>query len=356
MSKRNLLAFILIAFFVGAIGSIAIGRFFIPYLANATGWESLNKLVTNSPIVINRTNEVFLNEGVNLIDLTKQAGNITVTLFTNETNPSFLGNGIIMTSDGLIFTSKNLIQGKTEVTAVLNNGNSYKALVRAVDPKSDIAALTIDEKSLSVPSFADGFGLSTGQRVLAIGYSNRAFERKLAQGYVTNTAMNNKIHLARTYTTEVLEDSFQTDAEVNTGEFDGSPIINLNGRLVGMVVGHSIQKIAIAENLQSALSSYLSSGKIVRPRLGLSYFQLSRSVASLKKLDRAGALVSKIDAGSPAAGKILVNDLIFEVDGRSIENESFEQVINRHSVGEIKFKLLRVGNEVEVTINLIPTT
>ena len=355
MNRKNLITFILIAFFVGALGSILLGRFFIPYIASKTGWQFLNKLVTNSPIIINRTNEVQLNEGVNLIDLTKQASNITVTIFSNDNGPSFIGNGVIMTSDGLIFTSKNVVEGRKELTVALNNGNLYKALVRAVDPKSDIAALTIEERNLNVPSFADGFGLSAGQRVLVIGPSNLAFNRKLAQGYVTNTALNKKIHLARSYTTEVLEDSFETDAEVNTGEFDGSPIINLNGRLVGMVAGHSQQRVVISENLQTALSSYLSSGKITRPRLGLSYFQLSKPAATLKGLDRAGILVSKVDTGTPAAGKVLVNDLIFEVDGRNIENESFEQVVNRHSIGEMKLKLLRAGKEMEITVNLEAT-
>ena len=355
MTKKNLIAFVLIAFFFGAAGSILLGRFFIPYLAAATGWQSLNKLVTSSPIIINRTNEVQLNEGVNLIDLTKQAGNITVSFFSMEANPTFLGNGVIMTSDGLIFTSKSILANQRELTAVLYNGSSYKAIVRAVDPKSDIAALTIEEKNLTTPSFADGFGLSAGQRVLVLGQSNLAFDRKLAQGFVTNTAMNNKVQLWRTYSTEVLEDSFETDAEVNIAGFVGSPIINLNGKLVGMVGGSGLQKIVITENIESALNSYLSSNKIIRPRFGLTYFQLSKTLARLRGLDRAGVLVAKADTSSPAAGKFLPNDLIFEADGRSLETESFEQFINRHSIGEVKFKLLRAGKEVEVIVKLEAT-
>src|SRR5258708_1178875 len=354
MTKRLFFLIVLISFFVGALGSILLSRFFIPYFATATGWQSLNKLVTSSPIIINRTNEVQLNEGVNLIDLTKQAGNITVSLFSKDASATFLGNGVIMTSDGLIFTSKSILGTQRELTAVLYNGNAYKATVRAVDPKSDIAALTIEEKNLTTPSFADGFGLSPGQRILVLGQSNLAFNRKLAQGFVTNTAMNNKSQLWRTYSTEVLEDSFETDADVNAAGFVGSPVINLNGKLVGLV-GSSLQKIVITENIQSALSSYLSSNKIIRPRLGLTYFQLSKTLAVLRGLDRAGVLVAKTDPGSPSAGKFLPNDLIFEADGRSVESESFEQVINRHSIGEVKFKVLRAGKEMEVIVNLEPT-
>src|SRR5258708_21117282 len=107
-----------------------------------------------------------------------------------------------------MFTSKSSLGTQRELTAVLYNGNAYKATVRAVDPKSDIAALTIEEKNLTTPSFADGFGLSPGQRILVLGQSNLAFNRKLAQGFVTNPAMINKSQLSRTNSTELLQDPF----------------------------------------------------------------------------------------------------------------------------------------------------
>lgn len=355
MNRKFWIVIILIAFFVGALGSILLGRFIIPYFAAATGWESLNKLVTNSPIIINRTNEVQLNEGVNLIDLTKQAGNITVSLYTTGANPSYLANGIVMTSDGLIFTSKAVLAGQTELKAVLYDGRTYKALVHAVDPKSDIAVLTIDEKNLSSASFNNAQDLEAGQRLLTIGVSNVPFDRIATQGYVISSVANNANQLWRTYSTEVLENSFETDAPVNNGLFIGSPMISMNGKVVGMVTGSSLQKIVVAENLQTALNSYLANNKIIRPRLGVTYFNISKTIATLKGLARPGVLVSKVDEGSPAVGKILANDLIFEVDGQNLENQNFEQIINRHLIGEIKFKLLRAGKETEAIVNMEAT-
>lgn len=355
MNRKQLISVTLIAFFVGAVGSIAVSRFLIPYTASVTGWQALNKLVTSSPIVVNRREEIFLNDGVNLIELAKQAGNFTVTLYSKDANPTFLGNGIILTSDGLIFTSKTILAGKTELVVLTNNGNSYKASVRAVDPKSDLAAITINEKNLNTPTFASSLDLQVGQRVLTIGESNTAFTRSFMQGYVINSATNYKSSLWRTYSTEVLEDFFETDAAINTGRFAGSPLINLEGKLVGMVTASAAQKIVTAENLQTALASYLADGKIVRPRLGLSYFQLSKSLATLRGFNRSGILVAQTNAASPAAGKFLTNDLIFEVDGQNVENQSFEQLINRHAIGEIKLKLLRNDKEMEVKVNLEST-
>ncbi|MBX4191768.1 MAG: S1C family serine protease [Candidatus Doudnabacteria bacterium] len=355
MNRRQWMTTVLIAFFVGAAGSILLGRFFIPYLASATGWQSLNKLVTNSPIIINRTNEIQLNEGVNMIDLAKQASSLTVTIFSREANPRYLGNGMVMTSDGMIFSSKSILGTNQDVTVILNNGNKYQGQVRAVDPKSDLAVITISERNLNIASLANAADLSVGQRVLIPGESYSSLNRSFATGYVTNTVVNSTVNLGRTFSTEVLEDSFEIDAVINNGRFIGSPVVNLNGRVVGMVSNSSIQKIIVAENLQTALSSYLSSGKIVRPQLGVTYIHMSKSLASLRNIDRAGFMVVKVDAGSPASGKFLANDYIYEVDGQNMENQSLEQVINRHPLSEVRFKVIRDGKEIDVAVNLEQT-
>src|SRR3989344_5020849 len=109
MNRKQLTIIILIAFFVGALGSILLGRFTLPYLSRYQGLSWLSKLSTTSPIVINRREEVHLNEGANLIDLAKQAGNYTVSFYKGVLpNYKFVGNGIIMSSDGLIFTTKEV--------------------------------------------------------------------------------------------------------------------------------------------------------------------------------------------------------------------------------------------------------
>ena len=120
MTKKQITWIILSAFFIGGIGGVFMGRFFIPYIASVTGISSLNKLVTTSPIVVTRTQEVQLNEGVNIIDLVKQAGNSTVSIYDPANN--FLGNGVIVSSDGLIFTSNTILGKQTSVTVVTNDG------------------------------------------------------------------------------------------------------------------------------------------------------------------------------------------------------------------------------------------
>jgi len=356
MNTKFIIVIVLIAFFVGALGSITFDRLVIPRLSLLPHLSWLGKFSSTSPIIVTRREEVVLNEGANLIDLSKQISNSTVSIFEKQANPFFLGNGIIMTSDGIIFTPKSVVGSRNEVLVVLNDGTKYAGLVRALDPKQDLAVVSIPAKNLNVVSFAEGLKLKAGQRILTIGESYKEFIRSFSAGFVINASDNATASPGRTFSTEVLEDTFETDAAgTNSGRFLGSPIINLDGKLVGMAAGTGVQKIIVAENLEPALSSYLSTGKITRPKMGLVYFRLTKTTAVLRGLPQAGALVLKTDEGSPASSKLLPNDLIFEVDGQKLENASLEQLINKHSIGEVKLKLLRNQQEVEVKINLIAT-
>ncbi|HEV8601597.1 MAG TPA: S1C family serine protease, partial [Patescibacteria group bacterium] len=295
MSTKLIIVIVLIAFFVGALGSITFDRLVIPRLSLLPHLSWLGKFSSTSPIIVTRREEVVLNEGANLIDLSKQISNSTVSFFEKQANPFFLGNGIIMTSDGIIFTSKSVIGNRNEILVVLNDGTKYVGLVRALDPKQDLAVVSIPAKNLNVVSFAEGLKLKAGQRILTIGESYKEFSRSFSAGFVINASDNATANPGRTFSTEVLEDTFETDALTNSGRFLGSPIINLDGKLVGMVAGTGVQKIIVAENLEPALSSYLSSGKIIRPKMGLVYFRLTKSTAALRGLPQAGALVLKTD-------------------------------------------------------------
>ncbi len=351
MNRKQLVTFILIAFFIGAIGSIAIGRFVIPYLATFPKLQSLNRLATNSPIIVNRREEVQLNEGVNLIDLVKQAGNITATIYSgNNGNYKFAGNGIIVSSDGLIFTTKQVGSSAGNLIVVLNDGTSFPATVGPADPRSDLMVIKIPAQNLSVAEFDEARSLQAGQRVIGIGPSTKEFNHKFTTGFVSKT-ISNTASLERVFLSQAFEESFDTDAAIRP-EFFGGPMINLQGKVVGMM-SNANSNILPAEDLQTALISYFANTKILRPNLGIKYLSLSKSLATLKGLQQAGALVLEVQAGTPAqkAG-LLANDFIIELDGQNLQNSSLEYLLNRHSITDMKIKVLRAGNPVELTVKL----
>ncbi len=353
MNRKQISIIVLIAFFVGALGSILISRFFIPYLAQATGWEALNNLSTNSPIVVNRTQEISLNEGINLIDLTKQTSNVIVSFYSgNQNNLKFVGNGIILSTDGLIMaTSQISVPNATVLRAVLNDGRSFPATIRAADPRSPILMVTIPATDLPVAQFTESKNLQTAQRVVGVGQSSASEVHKFITGYVSRT-INNNASIDKVFTTESFGETFQASMQV-TADYYGGPVVNFDGRVVGMMANVA-DSIIPSEVMESALSSYLANGKITRQIAGIKYLNLSSSLSTLKGLNNAGALVVSTDENSAGRKSGLVaNDLIVAVDNQNIDqNNSFEYLFNKRS-STMKLSVVRAGNRIE--INLTPT-
>src|SRR3989338_3919962 len=135
MNRKQLIIITVIAFFVGAAGSIILGRLILPSLATVRGMSWVNRLVSNAPIVVNRREEVQFTEGVDLSDLVKRASNITVNIYAKG-EANFLGNGIVVTSDGLIFTATEVIGSRSAGRLGLKNGGFHDGPGAAPHPKN----------------------------------------------------------------------------------------------------------------------------------------------------------------------------------------------------------------------------
>lgn len=347
MSGKNILWFLVIAFVFGAAGSIVFDRYIIPEVADLTGFSGLRKLTTDAPIIINRKEEVQLNEGVNMIALTKQAYTTAVSIYTTKDPKKYLGNGFIVTSDGLIFTSKEVVGTQSEVAVVLNDGAVYTGLVRAMDPKSELAVVTITANDLSLVQFSDAAEMQTGQRVLALGRTDKEFSRKVVSGLVTKTVYNNA-NSDKVLSTEILEQSIETDAKTSV-DYVGGPIFNLTGRVIGMVA-NSAGKILISESMDTALKSYLESGKIQRPFFGFKYQSISQGTMKLKGFSQAGALAVDLEEGSAKRAGLLKNDLIIKVNNEPVADRSLEQILDKNYLSEIRLEILRDNNTLQLSI------
>jgi serine protease Do len=351
MTKRQTVSIILISFVVGAIGSMFFEHFLFPRMAVVPGLSWLSK-ISASPVVVTRREEIVLNEGANLVELSKQAGNRTVSIYQRTKGyPKLLGSGIILSSDGLLVSSREVVGNNSQLLVVLNDGRSFDGLIRALDPKSELAIITIPARDLSVAEFSDAYSLQTGQKILALGNSNDSYTRKFATGVVTNGVLSGSFE--RPFSSETLSDVLETDADLEN-EFVGGPVVGLNGRVLGIVV-NSQGKILVSEHVRTATASYLATGKISRPYLGLRYLNLSEAMAKLISLPTAGVLVLETEETSPArkAG-LIAGDLIVEMDGEKMD-QGFEQLLNKHALTPASLKLYRNERELELTVTLQPT-
>jgi S1-C subfamily serine protease len=342
--RKQIALIVLISFFMGGIASPIFDRKIVPYLSTLPGMGWLRGFQADSPIIINRREQIEINDGINTIALTKQAQNFTVSIFgAKGADLKLLGSGIIMTADGLILTSKALLEDLNEFTVVLNDGRSFKGMLRALDRKSEVAVITIQAPGLTVAPFDEPYDLEVAKRVIVLGKTTSEYTRMFSQSQVTRSVKNNPDpSLIRS--TETLHESFAISSALGA-DFAGGPVVNSEGKVVGMVANEQ-GKIITSEGLNQALSSYLSNQKIVRPYAGIFYLDYSKMYAGLKGLPGAGALVVSLAEDSPAkAAGLKPNDFIISIDDLGLDAVGFERLINRKQPGRMKVKFLREGEE-----------
>ncbi len=276
------------------------------------------------------------------------------------------GTGFFVSSDGLIVTNKHVVaDSEADYSIVMNSGKSMKAKVLALDPVQDIAVLKVDvpEKgSYNFVPLEDSNNLQVGQTVIAIGNALGEFQNTVSVGVVSG--LHRSVVASSGSQSEVLQDLIQTDAAVNPGN-SGGPLLNLNGRAVGIntAMAESAQSIGFAlpiSFVRKDLADIKSTGKIQHAYLGIRYLIINVQIQEEKKLTvDYGALLIKNKNGeaavmpaSPAekAG-LKEGDIILEFNNSKItQNNSLAGLISSSCAGDtIKLKVLREGKILDIS-------
>ena len=228
------------------------------------------------------------------------------------------GSGFIISPDGLILTNAHVVHGATDVTVKLIDRREFQAKVLGSDPKTDIAVLKIDAKNLPVLKMGKAADLKVGEWVMAIG-SPFGFENSVTAGVVSAKG--------RSLPGDSGVQFIQTDAAVNPGN-SGGPLLDARGEVVGINSqiysrsgGFQGLSFAIPIDLATQVKDQIvATGHATHARLGVAIQDVDQGLADSFKLETpAGALVSNVEQGSPAAAAGLVSgDVIRKVDGHAI--------------------------------------
>ena len=273
------------------------------------------------------------------------------------------GSGIIYSEDGYIITNYHVIESaiknsNAEVTVTLSNQKTYPATVVGGDEVTDLAVLKIDEKGLVAAEFGVSTEVMVGELAVAIGNPlGQELAGSVTGGYIS--ALNRKITAdGRTYKL------IQTDAAINPGN-SGGALVNSKGQIIGIntvkIGATGVEGIGFAIPTDDALpiiKELIQNKKIVRPYIGISGGNLTKSNAKLYDLPE-GILVTQVLADSPAKKAGLQRgDVIIGVDGREITTmEELNEVKNSKKVGEnIVLKVYRDKKELDITVTLEEST
>ena len=264
------------------------------------------------------------------------------------------GSGFIVDSSGIILTNAHVVKDANEVTVKLTDRREFRAKVLGSDAKTDVAVLKIDAKDLPVVKLGSAKDLRPGEWVLAIG-SPFGFENTVTAGVVSAKGRS-------------LPDGggvsfIQSDVAVNPGN-SGGPLFNDRGEVVGINSqiysrsgGYQGVSFAIPIDLATRIKDQIvATGRVDHARLGVTVQEVDQALADAFKLDRpAGALVSQVEPGSPAAtAGLRSGDVILSANGqRIVGSGDLPAVLAQMAVGDrVALEVWREGRKVDVTAQL----
>jgi serine protease Do len=267
-----------------------------------------------------------------------------------------LGSGVIVSADGYILTNHHVIDGAEDIRVELTDKRTFPAKVVGSDAPSDLAVLKIDASGLPVLPLGDSDRVRVGDVALAVG-------NPLGVGQTVTMGIISAKGRSTGLSDGSFEDFLQTDAPINTGN-SGGALVNTNGELIGInsqILSPSGGNIGIgfaipANMAKSVMDQLVKGGKVHRGMLGVTIQGVTSDLASSLGLsDVRGALVSSVQAGSPAerAG-IRRGDVIVGFNGAPVaDSNSLRNMVARTQPGtEVTLTISRDNREQQVRVTL----
>jgi serine protease Do len=254
-----------------------------------------------------------------------------------------LGSGILLTSDGLVLTSRHVIDGADDVRVELDDGRSFEGRVVARDALLDIALVRLaGARGLPVAELGSSEAIRAGEPVIAIG-NPFGLGPSVRRGVLSAPARE----VGEGPAGELL----QNDAAVNPGD-SGGPLLDARGRVIGVntaIVEHG-QGLSLAvpiDDVRAVLPELETTGRVTRGHAGLSFQPVDAALArALSMPQPSGAIVTDVEDRGPAdrAG-IRAGDVITAMDGRSIQRSGdVAHELERRKPGEVvRMGVLRAG-------------
>ena len=269
-----------------------------------------------------------------------------------ESQPSGVGSGFILSSDGYIMTNAHVVEGASEVMVTLADKREFKAKIVGADKRTDVAVVKIDAKGLPAVKIGDVNRLKVGEWVMAIG-SPFGLENTVTAGIVS----------AKQRDTGDFLPFIQTDVAINPGN-SGGPLINMRGEVVGInsqIYSRSggFMGISFAIPMDEAIrvsDQLRATGKVSRGRIGVQIGPVDKEVAESIGLGSAtGVLVSAVEPDSPAAkAGLQAGDVIVQFNGTKIDKVSdLPRLVGNTKPGsKVSLTIFRRGKQQQLAITV----
>ena len=254
-----------------------------------------------------------------------------------------LGSGILLASDGLVLTSRHVIEGADDLRVELDDGRSFAGRVVARDALLDIALLRLaGAKGLPVAELGSSGAMRVGEPVIVIG-NPFGIGPSVRRGILSAPPRE-------------VEDGpsgelLQSDAAMNPGD-SGGPMLDARGRVIGVstaILDHA-QGVSLAvpiDDVRAVLGELEATGRVARGHAGISFQQVDAALGrALSMGEPGGAIVTEVEVPGPAArAGMRAGDVVTEIDGRKVSRSGdLAHQLERKKPGEVvRMGVLRGG-------------
>ncbi|MHB1558007.1 MAG: trypsin-like peptidase domain-containing protein [Isosphaeraceae bacterium] len=257
------------------------------------GWARAGSESRRTPIVeaVDRVHESVVS-----ISSEKKAESHSRWPFSPEENQrprvSGMGSGVLIDRRGYILTNHHVVDKVQGIMVQLFDGTTMPARLLQFDPAMDLAVLKVDPPHpLTAIEMGTSSDLMIGETVITIGNAF-GYENTVSVGIVS--ALHRDVTLSDD---QVYRNLIQTDACINPGN-SGGPLINIEGRLIGInvAVRAGAQGIGFAlpiDEVKRVAGELMSTRRLVMTWHGVVAMEQQRG-------PRRSVVVSEVQQGSPA--------------------------------------------------------
>jgi S1-C subfamily serine protease len=278
---------------------------------------------------------------------------ISVTAHDQERNGG-AGSGFIISENGHAITNSHVVNGRSRLVAITNDGDRIEAQIVGDDPATDIALLKLAARELPVVTLGDSANLRVGQLVIAMG-SPLGLHSTVSTGVVSATGRSMRSQSGR-----LIESVVQHSAPINPGN-SGGPLLDSRGRVIGVNTAIIMQAQGIcfavpSKTAQWVANEILAHGSVRRRQLGISAttVKLNRSIIREHDLlaNHAVVVMEVLSGGTAHRAGVQVDDILLSMNGRDVETvDDVHRLLSLYSSEQtINLELLRNGRRLMLTL------
>lgn len=307
------------------------------------------------PLVINTREEIRSSDANDLVSaVSNQKNKVAALVDTTGGARTLIGSAVVVTSDGVYLTVRSVVGDRpiNNLVVIQSDGKELQVISSYFDPATSLVLIKTTGTGLSVASLSSRNDLVAGARAMMLGMQNNG------EPYVLSTILSGtELMLPGVVFSDV--PSRALPLQTVMGAMPGQAVLDLSGMLIGVWDGEKLVPASVAEE---ALSSFLSGGKIVRPKFGFYYRLVTRpealatgGVAGFRLLAPAGEK-SAVVAGLPASkAGLLTGDVIIQVGGVSVADSAVPEKLlsSARSAEELDLVVNRGGKSLSVKIQPI---